>query len=163
MKAWISIFFFRDLNLEAALEDLKNGMKLSAAASVHNIPKSTLYLHAKAKGALLSVARTEHSEQDVQNAIKAVMEGSSLKQAGDQFQIPKTVLWRRLRKKLDGTGSDILSQRRRLHDPALKEKASQALQKGQSISFIAKKYNVRSFPTLDNSHQTDLFICKFYF
>lgn len=72
-----------------------------------------------------------------------IADGLSLKQAGEKFKIPKTVLWRKLRKKLDdGVLPNILSPRRRLQDPNLKEKASLALQKGHSISNVAKKYNV---------------------
>lgn len=133
---------YTDCNLKAALEDIKKGAKLSDAANKHSIPKSTLYLHAKAKGAFISVTRTEHSEKNVQDAMKAVVEGLSLKQASDKFHIPKTVLWRRLRKKSDSSVSDILTQRKKLHDPVLKEKASAALQKGLGISTISKKYNI---------------------
>lgn len=128
--------------MKAAVADIKNGVKLSDAANVHNIPKSTLYLHAKAKGAFISVTRAEHSEKNVLDAIKAVLEGFSLKQASDKFHIPKTVLWRKLRKKSDGAATNILAQRKKLHDPILKEKTLVDLQKGLSLSTISKKFNV---------------------
>jgi hypothetical protein len=56
----------------AALEDLRAGRTLVETAATYHIPRSTLYVRARAHGIALSITRQEHSGERVQAAVQAV-------------------------------------------------------------------------------------------
>lgn len=56
----------------AALEDLRAGRTLVETAATYHIPRSTLYVRARAHGITLSITRQEHSGERVQAAVQAV-------------------------------------------------------------------------------------------
>ena len=56
----------------AALEDLRAGRTLVETAANYHIPRSTLYVRARAHGIALSITRQEHSGERVQAAVQAV-------------------------------------------------------------------------------------------
>ena len=56
----------------AALEDLRAGRTLVETAANYRIPRSTLYVRARAHGIALSITRQEHSGERVQAAVQAV-------------------------------------------------------------------------------------------
>jgi hypothetical protein len=56
----------------AALEDLRAGRTLVETAATYHIPRSTLYVRARAHGIALSITRQEHSSERVQAAVQAV-------------------------------------------------------------------------------------------
>lgn len=92
---------YREGNLDRALKDMEWGMPLTEASRLYKIPRSTLYSKAKLHSGLQIVSRKEHSNQDCHPALQAIADGMSLKRAAEEFNIPKTVLWRRVQKRLD--------------------------------------------------------------
>lgn len=58
--------------LLAALEDLRAGRALVETAATYRIPRSTLYVRARAQGIPLTITRQEHSGERVQAAVQAV-------------------------------------------------------------------------------------------
>ncbi|KAJ1524996.1 hypothetical protein ONE63_009846 [Megalurothrips usitatus] len=129
---------YSEEQLAAALRDLKSGQLLRETAHAHNIPRSTLYVRAKAKGIPITVTRQEHSGENVNAAVQAVNKGASLQQASEMYQIPKTVLWRRV--KAAGAGSSRVSARS--YGPLHWQAAVQALQEGQNLSRVSARYQI---------------------
>lgn len=64
---------YNDDMLVAAINDLKEGQTLIEAATKHNIPRSTLYMRAKALGIQLTASRNEYSPDSMNAAINAVI------------------------------------------------------------------------------------------
>ena len=58
--------------LLAALEDLRAGRTLVETSTNYHVPRSTLYVRARAQGIPLTITRQEHSGEKVQAAIQAV-------------------------------------------------------------------------------------------
>lgn len=58
--------------LAAALSDLRNGQLLRETAMAHNVPRSTLYVRAKAEGIAIAMTRKGHSGENVDAAVQAV-------------------------------------------------------------------------------------------
>lgn len=56
------------------------------------------------------------------------------------YQIPKTVLWRRVR--AAGIGGKGASQKRQTYGPQLRQAAVQALEDGQKLSKVAAQFQV---------------------
>ncbi|XP_073971387.1 uncharacterized protein isoform X2 [Rhodnius prolixus] len=101
-----------------ALSDMEKGMSLVEAARLHKIPRSTLYAKAKQHSGLRIASRKEHTNQDCQAAVQAIAGGLSLKRAAEQYGIPKTVLWRRVQKRIDICSN--LKSRRKKQERGLK-------------------------------------------
>ncbi|KAJ9575602.1 hypothetical protein L9F63_007536, partial [Diploptera punctata] len=95
------LFEYYEGMLLAALEDLRAGRSLMETSTTYHIPRSTLYVRARAQGIPLTLTRQEHSGEKIQAAIRAVSDGASLQQAAELFKIPKTVLWRRVQKEVE--------------------------------------------------------------
>lgn len=64
---------YNDGMLQSAIEDLKKGMPLIDAATKHNIPRSTLYMRAKALDIHLNASRNGYPEECMNAAMSAVM------------------------------------------------------------------------------------------
>lgn len=64
---------YSDDMLASAINDLKLGQTLIEAATKHNIPRSTLYMRAKALGIHLSASRNEYPAECMSAAITAVI------------------------------------------------------------------------------------------
>ncbi|XP_012259404.2 uncharacterized protein LOC105687991 [Athalia rosae] len=127
--------------LMAAIDDLKAGHTLIEAATKHGIPRSTLYMRAKALGLHLNASRNEYSPECMKAAINSVLEGSSLQQASEMFSIPKTVLWRRIQKE----GYQILGQRtemRKSYDADKREAAVKALERGENLTKVSLQFQI---------------------
>ncbi|XP_015514497.1 protein abrupt isoform X1 [Neodiprion pinetum] len=127
--------------LMAAINDLKTGHTLVEAATSHGIPRSTLYMRAKALGLHLNASRNEYSAECMKAAINAVLEGSSLQQASEIFSIPKTVLWRRIQKE----GCQILGQRtemKKSYDANKREAAVKALERGENLTKVSLQFQI---------------------
>lgn len=71
--------------LAAALKDLKSGQLLRETASIHNIPRSTLYVRARAEGIPITVTRQEHSGDNVNAAVEAVNSKKFVKHLSSTF------------------------------------------------------------------------------
>lgn len=64
---------YSDDMLAAAINDLRAGQTLIEAATKHNIPRSTLYMRAKALGIHLNASRNEYPAECMNAAITAVI------------------------------------------------------------------------------------------
>ncbi|XP_003396803.1 protein abrupt-like [Bombus affinis] len=125
--------------LAAAINDLKAGQTLIEASTKHNIPRSTLYMRAKALGIHLNASRNEYPAECMKAAINAVIGGSSLQHASELFSIPKTVLWRRIQKE----GYQILrSEMKRSYGSDKREAAVKALERGENLTKVALEFKI---------------------
>ncbi|XP_043586572.1 uncharacterized protein LOC122569498 isoform X2 [Bombus pyrosoma] len=125
--------------LTAAINDLKAGQTLIEASTKHNIPRSTLYMRAKALGIHLNASRNEYPAECMKAAINAVIGGSSLQHASELFSIPKTVLWRRIQKE----GYQILrSEMKRSYGSDKREAAVKALERGENLTKVALEFKI---------------------
>ena len=59
--------------LTSALDEIRKGGTLLEAAAKHRIPRSTLYMRAKALGVTLNPCRNEYTLDDMKQAIEAVL------------------------------------------------------------------------------------------
>lgn len=64
---------YSDDMLASAINDLKAGQTLIEASTKHNIPRSTLYMRAKALGIHLNASRNEYPAECMKAAINAVI------------------------------------------------------------------------------------------
>jgi len=65
--------YYNDDMLASAINDLKLGQTLVEAATKHNIPRSTLYMRAKALGIHLTATRNGYPAECMNAAINAVI------------------------------------------------------------------------------------------
>ncbi|XP_012150886.1 uncharacterized protein LOC100876849 isoform X2 [Megachile rotundata] len=130
---------YSDDMLASAINDLKSGQTLIEASTKHNIPRSTLYMRAKALGIHLNASRNEYPAECMKAAINAVIGGSSLQHASEMFSIPKTVLWRRIQKE----GYQILrSEMKRSYGSDKREAAVKALERGENLTKVALEFKI---------------------
>ncbi|XP_047345726.1 uncharacterized protein LOC124947510 isoform X1 [Vespa velutina] len=130
---------YSDDMLASAINDLRLGQTLIEAATKHNIPRSTLYMRAKALGIHLNASRNEYPAECMKAAINAVIGGSSLQHASEMFSIPKTVLWRRIQKE----GYQILrSEMKRSYGSDKREAAVKALERGENLTKVALEFKI---------------------
>ncbi|EFN80703.1 Protein bric-a-brac 1 [Harpegnathos saltator] len=130
---------YNDIMLASAIEDLKLGQTLVEAATRHNIPRSTLYMRAKALGIHLNASRNEYPAESMNAAITSVMGGSSLQHASDLYKIPKTVLWRRIQKE----GHQVVrSEIKRTYDVDMREAAVKALERGENLTKVSLEFKI---------------------
>lgn len=74
--------------------------------------------------------------------------GATLRQASELFKIPKTVLWRRVKKEDSVKVEGDLVQRRifkRSYDASSKAEAIKALERGENFTKVAQQFNVILF------------------
>lgn len=64
---------YSDDMLASAINDLKSGQTLIEASTKHNIPRSTLYMRAKALGIHLNASRNEYPAECMKAAINTVI------------------------------------------------------------------------------------------
>ncbi|XP_011692451.1 PREDICTED: uncharacterized protein LOC105452758 [Wasmannia auropunctata] len=130
---------YNDDMLASAINDLKLGQTLIEAATKHNIPRSTLYMRAKALGIHLNASRNGYPAECMNAAINAVINGSSLQHASEIFRIPKTVLWRRIQKE----GYQILRpEMKRSYALDTREAAVKALERGENLTKVALEFKI---------------------
>ncbi|XP_072753644.1 uncharacterized protein [Anoplolepis gracilipes] len=130
---------YSDDMLASAINDLKLGQTLIEAATKHNIPRSTLYMRAKALGIHLNASRNGYPAECMSAAITAVISGSSLQHASEMFRIPKTVLWRRIQKE----GYQILRpETKRSYALDTREAAVKALERGENLTKVALEFKI---------------------
>lgn len=125
--------------LAAAINNLREGQTLIEAATKNHIPRSTLYMRAKALGIQLQACRNEYPAECMKGAIDAVIGGSSLQTASEMFGIPKTVLWRRMQKE----GYQVFRpELKRSYGSDKREAAVKALERGENLSKVAQEYQI---------------------
>lgn len=61
------------------------------------------------------------------------------------YNIPKTVLWRRVQKDIGSYALSVRAKMRQRYLPHAKEAAIRALEKGEKINKVSLEYKVRSF------------------
>lgn len=131
--------FYDEQTMQEALEQLKQGHSLIEVSKRFSVPRSTLYMKAKAIGVPMTASRNEYSQESMKSAIDAVVGGCSLQNAADTFGIPKTVLWRRIQKE----GIQILkNDARRSYDMKKREEAIRALARGENLTKVSQEYQV---------------------
>ncbi|XP_012523386.1 uncharacterized protein LOC105829233 [Monomorium pharaonis] len=130
---------YNDDMLASAINDLKLGQTLIEAATKHNIPRSTLYMRAKALGIHLNASRNGYPAECMNAAINAVINGSSLQHASEIFRIPKTVLWRRIQKEGYQT---LRPEMKRSYALDTKEAAVKALERGENLTKVAMEFKI---------------------
>lgn len=124
----------------AALDDMKSGKNLVEAAAKHHVPRTTLYMRARAIGACPAMVRKGYPREKINAALECVAGGSSLQCAATEFGIPKTVLWRRVQKEI----GNITPQSRRIKSivtPHSNPKET-VLQDGVSITRVSPQYQI---------------------
>ncbi|RLU17015.1 hypothetical protein DMN91_011084 [Ooceraea biroi] len=130
---------YNDDMLASAINDLKLGQTLIETATKYNIPRSTLYMRAKALGIHLNASRNGYPVECMNAAITAVIGGSSLQHASEMFRIPKTVLWRRMQKE----GYQILRpEMKRSYALGTREAAVKALERGENLTKVALEFKI---------------------
>ncbi|XP_063987142.1 uncharacterized protein LOC135167656 isoform X1 [Diachasmimorpha longicaudata] len=130
---------YNDEMLDAAINDLKDGKTLIEASVKNHIPRSTLYMKAKALGIQLHAARNEYPAACMQSAIETVVGGASLQQAAEMYGIPKTVLWRRIQKE----GSQInRPETKRQYASEKRLAAVKALERGERLTKVSNEFNI---------------------
>ncbi|KAL0111639.1 hypothetical protein PUN28_013078 [Cardiocondyla obscurior] len=130
---------YSDDMLASAINDLKLGQTLIEAATKHNIPRSTLYMRARALGIHLNASRNGYPAECMNAAINAVISGSSLQHASEIFRIPKTVLWRRIQKEGYQT---LRPEVKRSYALDTREAAVKALERGENLTKVALEFNI---------------------
>ncbi|XP_034951208.1 uncharacterized protein [Chelonus insularis] len=125
--------------LEMALSDVRAGLSLVDASTKNNVPRSTLYMRAKALGLQLNTTRHEYPAECLQAAINAVMSGSSFQHASELYSIPKTVLWRRIQKE---NYQSLRSETKRSYDSDKREAAIKALQRGENLTKVSLEFQI---------------------
>ncbi|GFG30528.1 hypothetical protein Cfor_05018, partial [Coptotermes formosanus] len=131
----------------AALEDLRAGRTLVETAATYHIPRSTLYVRARAHGIALSITRQEHSGERVQAAVQAVAgnilaDGASLQQAAELFKIPKTVLWRRVQKEMGSFAMSCRARMKQSYGLDKKQAAVKALERGENLTKVSHQFQI---------------------
>uniref|UniRef100_A0A0C9QY18 Bab1_0 protein n=1 Tax=Fopius arisanus TaxID=64838 RepID=A0A0C9QY18_9HYME len=130
---------YSEVMLETAISDLKNGKTLIEASMSNNIPRSTLYMRAKALGIQLHAARNEYPIECMKSAIETVLNGASLQHASEMYGIPKTVLWRRIQKE----GYQIVRpDMRRAYASEKRVAAVKALERGENLTKVSNEFKI---------------------
>ncbi|XP_071575543.1 uncharacterized protein [Temnothorax nylanderi] len=130
---------YNDDMLASAINDLKLGQTLIEAATKHNIPRSTLYMRAKALGIHLNASRNGYPAECMNAAINSVINGSSLQHASEIFRIPKTVLWRRIQKEGYQT---LRPEMKRSYGLDTRQAAVKALERGENLTKVALQFKI---------------------
>ncbi|XP_069699745.1 modifier of mdg4-like [Periplaneta americana] len=134
--------YYSEDMLLAALEDLKGGRALVETAATYRIPRSTLYVRARAQGIPLTITRQEHSGERVQAAVRAVSDGASLQQAAELFKIPKTVLWRRVQKEMGSYAMSRRARSKQTYGLDIKQAAVKALERGENLTKVSHQFQI---------------------
>lgn len=123
-----SIKQYDDTSLADALNDLKNGHTLKDIVAKYNIPRSTLYMKSKQFFIETGNEAKKSKYKYIEQAVNAIVNKEiSFHQAQIKYNVPKSVLWRRVQK-----CSNYKSGRREVS--AMKSAAIEAIQNGDSLS-----------------------------
>lgn len=123
-----------DEALMSAIEALQRGKSVNQVADEFNLPKLAIYRKLRHNPKYRNYYRTVRHAV-INDAVKAVtIDGLSLQQASTQYAVSKTVLWRNLKK------TTLYRPEEKVH--AFRSDAIAALERGESLSYISKKYNI---------------------
>ncbi|XP_074101765.1 uncharacterized protein LOC141529193 [Cotesia typhae] len=130
---------YNPANMEAALNDLSQGLSLVEASTKNNVARSTLYMRCKALGMQLNTSRHDYPAERLKAAINAVMNGASFQSASDRYKIPKTVLWRRIQKE---NYRSMRPDCKRAYDARKREAAVKALARGENLTKVSLEFQI---------------------
>lgn len=119
--------------IDKALNEVNNGKTIHRLSVEYNLPRSTLYHRFRNNENLRQNYRLARKSA-LDNAVRAVLhERLSLKIAADRFKVPKTAIWREVRKyeQYQPTNKEITAER---------QNAQSEILSGKSLTSISAKY-----------------------
>lgn len=119
--------------IDKALNEVNNGKTIHRLSVEYNLPRSTLYHRFRNNENLKQNYRVERKSA-LDSAVRAVLhERLSLKTAADRYKIPKTAIWREVRKceNYQPSSKEITTER---------QCAQQEILSGKSLTSISTKY-----------------------
>lgn len=122
-------------DFDMALSELSKGKTIHQLSIEYNLPRSTLYQKFRSNESLKQNYRSER-RYALDQAVRSVMEERlSLKKASDRYNLPKTAIWRELRKCHHyQPPSKEPSQER--------QNAQNEIMAGKSLTSISNKYGI---------------------
>lgn len=122
-------------DFDLALSELSKGKTIHQLSIEYNLPRSTLYQKFRSNEILKQNYRSDRRSA-LDQAVKCVMdERLSLKKASDRYNLPKTAIWRELRKYHQyQPPSKMVSQER--------QNAQNEILTGRSLTSISVKYGI---------------------
>lgn len=123
---------YTEATLVQAINELRAGASVVDVAAKYEIPRSTIYSKLRhSKDPVYRKYRSSHLE----DAARAVTEqGVSLKDASQQFDVSKTVLWRTLKKTSNYKPEERFQ--------SLRTEAVEAIQTGETLISISRRFNI---------------------
>lgn len=120
---------------DVALSELSKGKTIHQLSIEYNLPRSTLYQKFRSNESLKQNYRSERRSA-LDQAVRCVMdERLSLKKASDRYNLPKTAIWRELRKYHHyQPPTRAISQER--------QNAQDEILTGKSLTSISNKYGI---------------------
>ncbi|XP_065348305.1 uncharacterized protein LOC135944953 [Cloeon dipterum] len=126
-------------NVEEGFKLLQSGKSIGQAAKLAGVPRTTLYSKAKSCGVILKQDKeVRYTAQQVEDAVRAVLAGQSLKSAADQFGVSKTVLWRRTQ----SLRPALPKKKQVRYSSAQKQAAVNALKCGAKARTVAQEFGI---------------------
>lgn len=121
--------------VDLALNDISTGKTIHQLSLEYKVPRSTLYHKFRSNESLKTLYRSDRKAK-MQQAVSAVIDdGLSLTKAAERFMVPKTGVWRELRKSIQ------------YHAPvkdlsATRLQAQTEILQGKSLTSISLKYGI---------------------
>lgn len=138
--------------IDKALNEVNNGSKTIHRLSVeYNLPRSTLYHRFRNNENLKQNYRLERKSA-LDSAVQAVLhERVSLKMAADRYKVPKTAIWREVRKceQYQPSNKEVTVERQNAQREILSGKSltSISAKYGENKSFYNIKFEIKSKST----------------
>ncbi|XP_059475290.1 uncharacterized protein LOC132196560 isoform X2 [Neocloeon triangulifer] len=119
---------------------LQSGKSIGQASRMTGVPRTTLYNKAKMSGVIAMQDKTKnYTEEQMDRAIKAVINGQSLNRAAEFYGVTKTVLWRRSKGLKPDSSLKIKTS---CYTRAQKMAAVDALKKGERTRKVAQEFGI---------------------
>lgn len=121
--------------IDRALNEISTGKTIHQLSMEYKVPRSTLYHKFRTNDNLKTIYRSER-KMAMQQAVSAVIDGGlSLTKAAERFLVPKTGIWRELRKTEDyHAPTKDLSE--------IRLQAQNEIIEGKSLTSISMKYGI---------------------
>lgn len=121
--------------IERALSEISTGKTIHQLSREYKVPRSTLYHKFRSSDNLKKNYRSERKAALRQSVASVMEDGISLKRAADKFSVPKTAIWRELRKteEYQVPSKDV---------SAARLQAQEEIIAGKSLTSISIKYGI---------------------
>ncbi|XP_076063261.1 uncharacterized protein LOC143038138 [Oratosquilla oratoria] len=130
---------YRPEKLQMALEDVRMGVgTLREIAEKWGVPHSTLSVYARSYGITTLQRNSDYNDESLEAAKQALKSGASYLKVSRDFNIPKSVLWRRCHR--DGAGKD--DSRGRCYTQEDMSRAREMLQDNKTISQVFRETQI---------------------